>query len=188
MEFKSYYCPRWRGFKFMVPLNAFLNIQFTKAGSMWRIEGPSRTALKGTRDTDYWVNICIVSFFNPNTLRNNEYFLSHFYCNVDSYLQLFVWKYCGRMQQHLVACWPFLNKKERDILPKCFRRDQLEKSRLFENCKKWHIIQVDNLSAYWVLLAYYTVSSGNYLLTFRDNLKGQDQSRNVGKELPLLAA
>jgi len=55
------------------------------------------------------------------------------------------------------------------MLPKWFRRDQLEKSRLFENCKKWHIRQVDNLSEYWALLACYTVSSGNYFLTFRDN-------------------
>ena len=55
------------------------------------------------------------------------------------------------------------------MLPKCFRRDQLEKSRLFENCKKWHIRQVDNLSEYWAILAFYTVSSGNYLLMFRDD-------------------
>jgi len=44
-----------------------------------------------------------------------------------------------------------------------------------------------------VLLGCYAASSGNSLTTFRDNLsgpifKGQESTRNVCKELPLLAA
>jgi hypothetical protein len=48
----------------------------------------------------------------------------------------------------------------------------------------------------YVLLGYYAASSGNFLLTFRDNLSvsfsiedGTDKlSRNFGKELQLLGA
>jgi len=68
------------------------------------------------------------------------------------------------------------------MLTKCFRRDQLEKSRLLENIKKWHIRQVDNLSEYWALLACYTVSSGNYLLTFRDNPLVPSSRVKIGPE------
>ena len=40
------------------------------------------------------------------------------------------------------------------------------------------------------LLGCYEASSGNFLLTFRDNLSlpSSGQGRNVGKKLPLLAA
>jgi len=39
------------------------------------------------------------------------------------------------------------------------------------------------------LLGYYAASCGNFLPTFRDIEGGTDRlSRNVGKELPLLAA
>ena len=69
------------------------------------------------------------------------------------------------------------------MLPKCFRRDQPDRSRLFENCKKWHIRQVDNLSENWAILAYYTASSGNYLPTFGDNPSVPSSMVKIGPEM-----
>ena len=44
------YCPGWRGFKFVVPLNALMTVWSTEASSMWRVAGPCsapRPALEG---------------------------------------------------------------------------------------------------------------------------------------------
>ena len=78
---------------------------------------------------------------------------------------------------------PFLNEKERDI---CFQNVLEETSwkgvDYLRIAKKWHIRQVDNLNENWAILAYYTASSGNYLLTFWTTHRSHPQgSRSVPK-------